>query len=176
MRRVDEPAGGYVVISTEWDVLSVDAAGQVRWKRKVEGALDAVGLTDGSVMVLTYPEGKSTGAGLVRLGPDGSTVWQRRVSDQAGCLPAGIWRRLSDDIVLVGNPCGNSEHLAVVLMSLDGTMKAVHRIRLRTGVNVAQVRADAAGSVIAAGMFMQDGPDARKGWVSRSEPIRSLIP
>ena len=175
MRRVDEPAGGYVVISTVWNVLSVDAAGQVRWKRTVNGALDAVGLTDGSVMVLTYPEGESTGAGLVRLGPDGATVWQRRVSDQAGCQPVGIWR-LHDDVVLVGDPCDNSEHLVVVLMSVDGTMKAVHRIRLRAGVSAFAVRADAAGSVIAAGMFMQDGPDALKGWVSRSKPIRSLIP
>jgi hypothetical protein len=53
MRRVDND--GYVVISGDWDVIRIDTSGQIRWRQRVDGAMDAVGLGDGSVIVLTYP-------------------------------------------------------------------------------------------------------------------------
>lgn len=176
MRRVDKPLDGYVVISAGWDVIGLDRSGHVRWRRRIDGALDAVGLSDGSIMVLAYPENGSIGAGLVRLDAGGAKVWEWRVSNAAVCHPAGIWRRSNDYIVVVSDPCGGSEYLSVVSMSSSGGDRSVHRIRVRAGVSAAQVRFDAAGSVIAAGMFAQDGPQARKGWVFRSEPIRGLAP
>ena len=172
MRRVDKD--GYVVITGEWDVIRLDRSEQIRWRQRVDGAMDAVGLSDGSVIVLTYPETESGGAGLVRFNSDGAKLWAR--SEPRVCRPAGIWGRSNDNIMVVGNPCADSEHLSVVSILADGTARSVHRIRVRAGVTAAQVRFDATGSVIATGMFAQDLPEAGKGWVFRSGPILGLAP
>jgi hypothetical protein len=167
MRRVDND--GYVVISGDWDVIRIDTSGQIRWRQRVDGAMDAVGLGDGSVIVLTYPEDESAGAGLVRFNSDGAKVW--KTSEPAVCRPAGLWGRSSINIVVVSNPCADSEHLSVVSILADGTARSVQRVRVRAGVTAAQIRFDASGSVIAAGMFQQDLPEAGKGWLFRSQPI-----
>ena len=172
MRRVDKD--GYVVISGGWDVIRLDRSEQIRWRKRVHGAMDAVGLSDGSVIVLTFPEDESIGAGLVRLNSDGAKVWER--SEPAVCRPAGIWGRSNDNIVVAGNPCADSEYLSVVSILADGTARLVNRTRVRAGVTALQVRFDASGSAIAAGMFQQDGPEASKGWVFRSGPILGLAP
>jgi hypothetical protein len=172
LRRVDQD--GYVVISGGWDVIRLDRSEQIRWRQRVHGAMDAVGLSDGSVIVLTFPEDESIGAGLVRFNSDGAKVWER--SEPAVCRPAGIWGRSNDNIIVVGNPCADSAPLSVVSILADGTARSVHRILVRAGVTALQVRFDASGSVIAAGMFQQDLPEANKGWVFRSGPILGLAP
>ena len=172
VRRVDRD--GYVVISGEWDVIRLDGSEQIRWRQRVDGAIDAVGLSDGSVIVLTFPKDESAGAGLVRFNSDGAKVWER--SEPSVCRPAGLWGRATDNIMVVGNPCADSEHLSVVSILPDGTARSVHRVRVRAGVTALQVRFDASGGVIAAGMFQQDLPEAGKGWVARSKPILGPAP
>lgn len=168
MRRAAD--GGHVVITGTWDVVRLDRSGKIGWSQRVDGAMDGTALADGSVVVLTYPENGSVEPGLIRISPDGETIWERRVSDPAACQPAGVWFRRPDTIMVIADPCEESQSLSVMSFAPNGDRRSVHQVQARAGVSTAQVRPEVSGFV-AAGMFAHDDkPEARKGWVFRSSP------
>src|SRR5262245_5488911 len=165
---------GYVLVSASWDVILLDQSLRILWRHDVRGALDAAGLSDGSVVVLAYPEYASTEPRVQRFGADGVTIWERRVSGSAVCNPSGIWVHSGDRIMVASDPCDDSELMAITSLSATGEKRSVHQVRLRAAVGAADVRPDVLGGVVAAGMFHDDQPDGKMGWLFRSGAIPGL--
>lgn len=177
VRAVHGVAGhGYVMISGSGDVIRLDSAGRFRWRRVVGDAMDAVVLPDGSLIVVSYSGDETSGAELLRLDPHGDKVWERRLKHSAFCARSGawIWARRGDGVIVAGNSCDRSGSLWFAVVTGSGEERLTRRVLVSPKSGALRVRPGANGSVLAAGMFLQDdSPDARKGWLFSSERILS---
>jgi len=174
IRAVHElPGRGYVVISDSGDVIRLDQMRRPLWQRQVEDVADAMGLPDGSVVLVGVSDDR-TGVRLLRLNPQGEIMWERRVSDPTVCasVAMGIWPRQEDELIVVSESCDDSGSLSLVVVTDRGEERLTLRAPISPKTNAAIVRPGPMGSVVAVGMFMQDdSPNARKGWLFRSGSI-----
>ena len=126
-------AGGVALTTSPWndadpDVYALDAGGGVRWTYRQRGAARAVGAApDGGLFVVGSAAGG--GADVVRLGPDGTERWRRRVADVdarlAAVVEGGVAVAFYRTVAAPGDDASGGLAVEVRVVRLDGDGRTV---------------------------------------------------
>lgn len=167
--------GGYIVGGWS-NLVRLDPDGAVLWRHRVEGLFRVIETRDGSFLIgESLTRTARSGIVLSALLPTGQLRWRREFADDKWCGAAGLWESTRGTVIASGDLCDEVSQLWIAEFSLDGARLTAEAVAIRNGTNILSILPGPLGHIVAAGMFNQNLPEARKAWIYMSPPLKPLL-
>lgn len=164
--------GGYVVGG--WSkVVRVGPGGDVLWTKRVNGLFGVTEAEDGDLIIGEWvAEAAGRGITLSAVRRTGEQRWRKTFVEPTWCLALRLWSAARGAIVVAGNLCDDAAQQWVAVFSSEGERGMVQRLFTRPGATALDIQPGPQGRIVATGMFLQDSPEERLGWMFMSAPLK----